>query len=43
MRRYLIFVTTTVSLMMYSIDSTVVAVAFPNFMKDLGTNVVWAG
>jgi EmrB/QacA subfamily drug resistance transporter len=43
MRRYLIFVTATVSLMMYSIDSTVVAVAFPNFMKDLGTNVVWAG
>jgi len=43
MRRYLIFVTTTVSLMMYTIDSTVVAVAFPNFIKDLGTNVVWAG
>jgi EmrB/QacA subfamily drug resistance transporter len=43
MRRYLVFVTTTVSLMMYTIDSTVVAVAFPNFIKDLGTNVVWAG
>jgi len=43
MRRYLIFVTAAVSLMMYAIDSTVVAVAFPNFMKDLGTNVIWAG
>ena len=27
---------------MYSIDSTVVAVAFPNFIKDFGTNVLWA-
>ena len=28
---------------MSSIDTTVVAVAFPNFVKDLGTNVIWAG
>ncbi len=27
---------------MYSIDSTVVAVAFPNFIMDLQTNVLWA-
>jgi EmrB/QacA subfamily drug resistance transporter len=27
---------------MYSIDSTVVAVAFPNFIEDFGTNVLWA-
>ena len=27
---------------MYSIDMTVVAVAFPNFIKDLHTNVLWA-
>jgi EmrB/QacA subfamily drug resistance transporter len=27
---------------MYSIDSTVVAVAFPNFIKEFGTNVLWA-
>jgi EmrB/QacA subfamily drug resistance transporter len=42
MRRYLIFTTAALSLLMYSIDSTVVAVAFPNFIKDLGTNVLWA-
>ena len=27
---------------MFSIDTTVVAVAFPHFIKDLGTNVLWA-
>ncbi|MGZ3568782.1 MAG: DHA2 family efflux MFS transporter permease subunit [Thermodesulfobacteriota bacterium] len=42
MRRYLIFVTAALGLLMYSIDSTVVAVAFPNFIKDFGTNVLWA-
>jgi EmrB/QacA subfamily drug resistance transporter len=42
MRRYLIFVCAGLSLFMYSIDMTVVAVAFPNFIKDLGTNVLWA-
>jgi MFS family permease len=43
MRRYLIFVTAALGLLMSSIDTTVVAVAVPNFMKDLGTNVIWAG
>jgi EmrB/QacA subfamily drug resistance transporter len=28
---------------MYSIDSTAVAVAFPHFIRDFGTNVLWAG
>jgi len=41
MRRYLIFITAALGLLMYSIDSTVVAVAFPNFIKDFGTNVLW--
>ena len=27
---------------MFAIDSTAVAVAFPNFMKDFNTNVLWA-
>ncbi len=42
MRRYLIFVSAGLGLLMYSIDTTVVAVAFPNFIKDFGTNVLWA-
>src|SRR5512139_1364753 len=42
MRRYLIFISAGLSLLMYSIDTTVVAVAFPHFIKDLGTNIVWA-
>ena len=42
MRRYFIFVSVGLSLLMYSIDTTVVAVAFPHFIKDLGTNVLWA-
>jgi EmrB/QacA subfamily drug resistance transporter len=42
MRRYLIFVSAGLSLLMYSIDSTVVAVAFPHLIKDLETNVLWA-
>lgn len=41
MRRYLIFGTAALGLLMYSIDSTVVAVAFPDFIKDFGTNVLW--
>jgi EmrB/QacA subfamily drug resistance transporter len=43
MRRYLISISAGFSLFMYAIDSTAVAVAFPNFMKDFGTNVLWAG
>jgi EmrB/QacA subfamily drug resistance transporter len=42
MRRYFIFISAGISLLMYSIDTTVVAVAFPHFIKDLGTNVLWA-
>lgn len=42
MRRYLIFFTAALSLLMYSIDGTAVAVAFPKFIKDLNTNVLWA-
>jgi EmrB/QacA subfamily drug resistance transporter len=42
MRRYLIFVTAGLGLLMSSIDATAVAVAFPNFIKDFGTNVIWA-
>jgi hypothetical protein len=43
MRRYLVFVTASLSLLMYTIDSTAVAVAFPNFIRDLHTDVLWAG
>jgi EmrB/QacA subfamily drug resistance transporter len=43
MRRYLIFASGGLSLFMYSIDSTAVAVAFPHFIRDFGTNVLWAG
>jgi len=42
MRRYIIFASVGLGLLMYTIDSTAVAVAFPNFMKDFGTNVLWA-
>jgi EmrB/QacA subfamily drug resistance transporter len=42
MRPYLVFGSVGLSLLMYSIDSTVVAVAFPHFIKDLNTNVLWA-
>jgi hypothetical protein len=40
MRRYLIFASAGLGLLMYSIDGTAVAVAFPNFIKDFGTNVL---
>ena len=42
MRRYLIFISAGLGLLMYSIDATAVVVAFPNFIKDFGTNVLWA-
>src|SRR4030042_3518756 len=42
MRRFLIFISAGLGLLMYSIDSTAVAVAFPNFIKDFDTNVLWA-
>ena len=43
MRRYLVSVSAGVGLLMYAIDSTAVAVAFPSFIKDFNTNVLWAG
>jgi EmrB/QacA subfamily drug resistance transporter len=42
MRRYLIFATAAMGLLMSAIDMTVVAVAFPHFIRDLHTNVLWA-
>ncbi|MGD0234157.1 MAG: MFS transporter [Syntrophorhabdales bacterium] len=42
MRRYFVFVIAGFALLMYSIDGTVVAVAFPNLIRDLNTNVLWA-
>jgi EmrB/QacA subfamily drug resistance transporter len=42
MRRYLIFVSVSLSLLMYTIDGTAVAVAFPKFIKEMNTNVLWA-
>ena len=42
MRRYIIFATTGLSLLMWSIDGEVVAVAFPHLIRDLHTNVLWA-
>ena len=42
MHRYLIFAAAGLSLFMYSIDGTAVAVAFPNFISDFETNVFWA-
>ena len=43
MRRYLIFATASLGLLMSAIDATVVAVAFPHFMRDLHSTVLWAG
>ena len=42
MRRYLIFAIAGLGLLMSSIDGSVVAVAFPHLIRDLGTNVLWA-
>jgi EmrB/QacA subfamily drug resistance transporter len=42
MRRYLLFFSVSLSLLMYSIDGTAVAVAFPKFIEELDTNVLWA-
>ncbi len=43
MRRYVIFASAGLSLLMYAIDGSAVAVAFPLFMKEFNTNVLWAG
>jgi EmrB/QacA subfamily drug resistance transporter len=42
MLKYLVFATAALSLLMASIDSSVIAVAFPQMINDLGTNVLWA-
>jgi EmrB/QacA subfamily drug resistance transporter len=42
MGRYLVFATAALGLLMYSIDATVVAVAFPSFIKEFNTSVLWA-
>ena len=42
MRRYVVFGSAGLSLLMYSIDTEAVSVAFPHIMRDLGTNVLWA-
>ncbi len=42
MRRYLIFGSCGLGLLMYSIDGTAVAVALPSFITELHTNVLWA-
>ena len=42
MRRYLIFAAVSLGLLMYSLDSTAVAVAFPNFLRDFHATLLWA-
>src|SRR5262245_34809772 len=42
-RRYVFFVLAALSLMIFSIDSTIVAVALPTMTADLHTNLVWIG
>lgn len=42
MRRYLIFAVAGLGLLMSSIDGTVVAVAFPSFIKEFGATILWA-
>jgi EmrB/QacA subfamily drug resistance transporter len=42
-RPYLFFALAAVSLLMFSIDSTVVSVALPNMQADLQTSLVWLG
>jgi EmrB/QacA subfamily drug resistance transporter len=41
-KRYLVFIMVGLGLLMMSIDSTVVSVALPTFIKELHTNVLWA-
>ncbi len=42
MRRYVIFVLAGLALLMSSIDATVVAVAFPRFIRDFHATILWA-
>lgn len=41
--RYIFFAAAALSLLMFSIDSTVVAVAIPAITRDLGSSLVWVG
>jgi MFS family permease len=43
MRRYFIFATAALGILMYSTDATAVAVAFPSFIKELRSNIIWSG
>jgi hypothetical protein len=43
MKRYVIFSSLALGLLMHSIDMTIVATAFPQIVKDLKTSVIWAG
>jgi MFS family permease len=43
MRRYLIFITVSLPLLLFSISGTSVAVAFPNIITGLNTSLVIAG
>jgi EmrB/QacA subfamily drug resistance transporter len=43
MRRYLIFACAGISLLMHAMDVTMVAVAFPDLMKEFSAQVHWAG
>jgi EmrB/QacA subfamily drug resistance transporter len=42
MRNYLIFFTAGFSIFMYAIDATVIAVAFPDFTKELHASLLWS-
>jgi MFS family permease len=42
-RRWLFFGLAGMTLLMFSIDSTIVAVALPTLIDDLHTSLVWAG
>jgi EmrB/QacA subfamily drug resistance transporter len=42
-RRWIFFGLAGLTLLMFSIDSTIVAVALPTLISDLHTNLVWAG
>ncbi|MCC6176879.1 MAG: MFS transporter [Chloroflexi bacterium] len=42
-RRWIFFVMAALSLLMFSIDGTIVAVALPTLIVDLNTSLVWAG
>ena len=42
-RRWLFFALAGLTLLMFSIDSTIVAVALPTLIADLHTSLVWAG